>query len=84
MYTDETPRLRKILDELELKRDYARALEELLTGEQRRSVFHRGTRHRYHGDYLSPVIMLDGVLDERRLTDLKELVPELRRFLLGQ
>ena len=55
-YDDNTLRLEKILDELELKRDYGSRIQESLTPEQRELIFHPDTHSRFGLDWFSPAI----------------------------
>lgn len=57
-YTGDTLRLEKILDELELKSETMRVIEEnILTSEQRQAAFGHAVRHRLCDDWFSPVVM---------------------------
>lgn len=55
-YTEGTAKFQKFIDELELKRDYMNAVQELLTPEQRQLVAHPDIHNRLQLDLLSPAL----------------------------
>ena len=57
-YSDATPRLGKVIDELELKKDAIDRMFEKLTPEQRAAVSPAGVRHVAQVDVLSPALSL--------------------------
>jgi RNA polymerase sigma-70 factor (ECF subfamily) len=55
-YDESTPRLTKILDEIELKREVMRDIKGVLSPEQREAAFHAEIQDRYSQDVLSPLV----------------------------
>ena len=74
-YDDSTPAQRKVLDELELKRDTMRKVEGALTTEQQRAVYDPNVRDR-SGDTLSPRLMAHDFLVRQAAGDTPEAARE--------
>jgi hypothetical protein len=64
-YGEETPRLEKVLDEIELKRSTMNAMQDLLTPEQRQATGPAQLRDRMGFDLLSPLLMAKMSAQER-------------------
>ena len=67
-YSEATPRLRKVVDELALKRDCMTRMESVLTPEQRRVVIHPSFHHLVVYSVLSPGNMVSLLVKRRNLS----------------
>jgi hypothetical protein len=73
MYSEDTPRLLKMIDELELKRDTANGMQELLSDEQYGVVVEPAIHNRQQLDPLSPFTMAVLLSQPQRVGSAEEL-----------
>ena len=72
-YNESTPRLEKLVDELELKRDTMRSMENVLTDAQREAVIQPAIHDRLQLDPLSPATMAAMLARPKNVSSLEEL-----------
>jgi hypothetical protein len=89
-YDEATPKLEKFMDELELKREVMKGMQNLLTPDQRAAAFHPDVEDTM-GDVLSPMVMayirgtgLEGSSPEALRTVLSKQVTEKYELAPGQ
>ena len=83
-YTEETPGLEKLIDELEFKRDTINAMQDFLTDEQRDWVVHPEIHHRMQMDTLSPATMAIMLVKPRWVNSADALRETLPKYLAKQ
>jgi hypothetical protein len=82
-YTEDTVRLAKLVDEMELKRDTVNAMQELLTDEQQGTLIHPSIHHRSQIDVLSPYTMATLLSGPRQFPSREELRGQLSGLITG-
>lgn len=82
-YSEDTPRLRKIVDELELKRDFFGKMEEVLRDDQAKLLFRPETRNRVQVDLLSPANSAIFIAQPVEIANRDDLPGKLSSFLKG-
>ncbi len=80
-YDESTPRLEKLVDELELKRDTMRGMENVLTDAQRDAVIQPAIHDRLQLDPLSPATMATMLARPKNVKSLEELRGRLPGYL---
>ncbi len=80
-YSDETTRLEKLIDELELKRDTKRSMESVLTPDQRELLTPAAIRDRSQVDPLSPAVMTAMIAGAKNVKSVDELRGRLPEYL---
>lgn len=80
-YTENTPRLEKLVDELELKRDTMRGMENVLTDAQHDAVIQPAIHDRMQLDPLSPATMAVMLARSKNVGSIEELRGQLPGYL---
>jgi hypothetical protein len=85
-YGEDTPRLEKVLDEIELKRTTMNALQDFLTPEQREATGPAQLRDRIGFDLLSPLLMAEMSAQERSVESaeaMRAALPKMATEMYG-
>ena len=85
-YGEDTPKLEKVLDEIELKRTTMNAVQDILTPEQREATGPAQLRDRIGFDLLSPLLMAEMSAQQRPVESaeaMRAALPEMATDMYG-